>query len=222
MDFDYLTPPDIYDYTLKRSSKPTPLLDELYTYTHQHTQMPQMLTGPIEGNFLSLLVSMIQAKNVLEIGTFTGYSALWMAACLPADGKLLTCDVSEQNLSIAKTFFERSPHGHKIKICEGPALKTLQLMIEADPRPAPFDLIFVDADKENYPRYFQKALELVRVGGLLVFDNTLWDGRVLNKLQDQDAETKGIDRLNIMMAQSPEVQNVLLTVRDDIQLAQKI
>ncbi|MCB0272406.1 MAG: class I SAM-dependent methyltransferase [Bdellovibrionales bacterium] len=211
-------PKEIENYALKRSKKPSALLDELWAYTHAHTDAPQMLTGPLEGNFLHMLVSISGAKRVLEIGTFTGYSALWMAQALPADGKLITCDVSENNVSIAKQFFEKSEHGSKITIQMGPGLKILQKMIESGEDP--FDVIFVDADKENYPRYFQKSLELIKNGGLMVFDNTLWSGRVLD--EEQDAETKGIDRLNIMIENEKRVQNVLLTIRDGMQLVRKV
>lgn len=209
---------DISAYALKRSTNPIPLLNELWDYTHVHTDAPQMLTGPIEGNLLKMLVGLTGAKRVLEVGTFTGYSALWMAQALPEDGMIHTCDVSENNLSIAKKFFARTDLGQHIHIHQGPALKTMAQMIENEE--APFDMVFVDADKENYPRYFQKALHLTRLGGLMVFDNTLWSGRVLD--EDQDAETQGIDRLNIMMERDPHVDNVLLTVRDGIQLARKI
>ncbi|MEZ4819136.1 MAG: class I SAM-dependent methyltransferase [Bdellovibrionota bacterium] len=218
MNFEYLTPEAIYQYTLKRSQKASSLLDELWDYTHQHTEAPKLLTGPIEGNFLNMLVGIAGVKRILEIGTFTGYSALWMAGALPDDGMLTTCELNPQNIGIAQMFFDRSEDGKKIRIQQGPALKTMQEMIESDH--PPFDLIFVDADKKNYPRYFQKCLNLTQVGSLIVFDNTLWSGRVLE--ENQDEETQGIDRLNILAAQDPHVQNVLLTIRDGIQLMRRV
>lgn len=213
-----LVSPEIHNYCLKRSSKPSALLQELWDYTHAHTDAPQMLTGPIEGNFLRMLVGIHQPKRILEIGTFTGYSALWMAENLPKDGTIVTVDVSQNNLAIAKEFFAKSPYQKQIQIEEGPALRVMAKMIENQVEP--FDMVFVDADKQNYTRYFQKCMELTKPRALMVFDNTLWSGRVL--MEDQDEETQGIDRLNIMLEHDLRVQNVLLSVRDGIQLVQRV
>lgn len=190
------------------------LLVELAAYTRQHCRQPQMLTGPVEGRFLRLLVQSIGARRVLEVGTFTGYSALNMVMGLPEDGKLVTCEIDSGHARIAQSFFARAPGGKRIELRLGPALETLRML----PPEASFDFVFIDADKENYPAYYEAALPLLRVGGLLTADNTLWSGKVLSPSEKSD---HAIVAFNARVASDARVEHVLLSVRDGIMLVRK-
>jgi caffeoyl-CoA O-methyltransferase len=172
-----------------------------------------MQVGPVEGRLLGLLVRLAGARRVLEVGTFTGYSALAMAAALPDEGRLLTCDVDAEVTAAARGFFDRSGHGHKIEIRLGPALETLPGLAGGS-----FDLVFLDADKESYPAYLEHAVRLLRPGGLLVADNVLWSGRVLDP---RDAATLAIARFNRLVHEDARLEAVMLTVRDGMTLARK-
>jgi caffeoyl-CoA O-methyltransferase len=173
---------------------------------------PHMQVGRVEGAFLRLLVKLAQARRVLELGTFTGYSALMMAEGLPDNGELVTCDIDQNAVAMAQEFFSRSPHGKKIHVRMGPALETLKSL------QGPFDLAFIDADKMNYSAYYDAVVPLLRSGGLLVADNTLWSGRVLNPADPSD---HALVEFNKKVAADPRVEKVLLTVRDGMMLALK-
>ncbi len=173
----------------------------------------QMLTGRTEGQFLRMLATLVRAERILEIGMFTGYSALMMASALPDHGELHTCDVDPEAEAIARRHFAESPDGHKIQIHMGPALETLEAL------PGPFDLAFIDADKENYPNYYEPVLARLRPGGLMVVDNTLWSGEVVDP---QDEEGRAIHELNERIQHDPRVDNVLATIRDGIHIARKL
>lgn len=207
-----IVPEALERYAEEHSEKPSSLLLELRDETHATMQSPGMQVGPVEGAFLRMLVRLTSARRVLEIGMFTGYSALMMAEGLPDDGELITCDVDPKAEAAAKRYFARSPHGKKIHIRMGPALETVRTL------KAPFDLVFLDADKENYPAYYDAVLPLVRQGGLIVADNTLWSGRVLEPKQQTD---RAIAAFNRNVAQDPRVEKVLLSVRDGMMLAWK-
>jgi caffeoyl-CoA O-methyltransferase len=173
-----------------------------------------MQVGRVEGQLLALLVSLSSAKRVLEIGTYTGYSALAMAEALPEGGRLLTLDVDPVNTAIARRAFDSSPHGDKIEIKLGPARDTLATL----PLEPTFDLVFLDADKASYVDYFELCLPRMRSGALLAADNTLWSGRVLDP---RDADSVGIARFNDHVQNDPRVTNVLLSIRDGLMLARK-
>src|SRR5688500_8277111 len=201
--------PLINDYAWQRTKSEPDLLLALSETTHATMASPGMLTGRLEGRLLKLLAGIAGARHILEIGTFTGYSALSLAEALPDHGRLYTCEVDPVAAATAKSFFARSPHGHKIKLRLGPALDTIEAL------DGPFDLVFIDADKRNYLRYYEAVIEKVRIGGLILIDNTLWSGRVLEP-SDEDAHT--IDALNRFIEADPRVENVLLTVRDGLHL----
>jgi caffeoyl-CoA O-methyltransferase len=156
---------------------------------------------------------MTGARRILEIGTFTGYSALLWAEALPRDGKVITCDIDPETTAIAKRYFAESPHGHKIEVKLGPALDSLKLIS------GPFDLCFIDADKESYPKYYEACMERLRPGGVIVIDNMLRSGEVLNP---NSPESTAIDALNKRIRKDTRVENVLLPVRDGIMLALKL
>lgn len=207
-----LVPTDIEKYAQEHTEVPAPLFEELRQTTWERMSSPQMQVGRLEGTFLRMLVRMTRARRVLEIGTFTGYSALMMAEGLPDDGELLTCDLDPKAEAIARDFFARSPHGRKIALRMGPALETLKTL------QGPFDLAFIDADKGSYSAYYDAVLPLLRTGGLLVADNTLWSGRVLHP---QSPDDHAIVAFNDKVAADPRVEKVLLTVRDGMMLVLK-
>ncbi len=199
-------------YAFEHSQPEPELLQALADETHRQMEMPQMLTGRIEGRLLKMLVQLTSARRVLEIGTFTGYSSLSMAEGLPDDGELITCEIDPDSRAFAQRYLDRSPHGKKVEIRLGPALETIARL------DGPFDLVFMDADKENYPAYYDAVVPLLRDGGLLVIDNTLWSGAVLAPAADSD---RAIDAVNRRALEDDRVENVLLTVRDGVHLVRK-
>lgn len=182
--------------------------------THREMECPQMVVGPLEGAFLKMMVQLVQAKRVLEIGMFTGYSALCFAEALPEDGTVTTCEIDETSALMARSYFARSPHGQKISVCMGPALETIRNLHEQ------FDLIFIDADKVNYVNYYRRAKELLSRGGVILIDNVLWDGQVLQQ-PPPDEKTAAIQELNRVVAGDHEVNCVIMTVRDGIMVVRK-
>lgn len=209
-----IIPRKIEEYCLRHTTTDDKLLRQLEKYTQRNCTDAQMLIGPHEGALLTMLVRLTGARRILEIGSFTGYSALCMAEALPAKGKLTTCEIRPERADIARSFFARSPHGHKIKIHLGPALDTLAGL----PASASFDFVFLDADKENYVNYYEAVLPRLRRGGLIVADNVLWSGRVL-------APKKKIDRavvaFNKHVYRDPRIECVMLPVRDGVSLIRK-
>jgi predicted O-methyltransferase YrrM len=181
--------------------------------TYEKTKSPRMMVGPLEGALLRLLVRITAAKRVLEIGMFTGYSALAWAEALPDDGQLVTCDVNPETTELAKRYFAMSPHGHKIDARLGPALETVKTLR------GPFDICFIDADKPSYSAYYDACVELTRKGGLIVLDNMMQKGEVLDP---NDERVRAIDALNKRILKDERVENVLLPIRDGIMLACKL
>ncbi|HEY8554251.1 MAG TPA: class I SAM-dependent methyltransferase, partial [Burkholderiales bacterium] len=183
-------------------------------YTTRNCADAQMVVGPLEAALLQLLVRLSGARRVLEIGTFTGYSALAMAEALPPDGRLITCEIDPKHADIAERFFARSPHGKKIALRRGPALETLAALDGE----APFDLVFIDADKENYGNYYERALSLLRSGGLIVADNVLWYGKVL---APQAASDRAMAHFNERVRSDTRVECVMLPLRDGVSVIRK-
>jgi caffeoyl-CoA O-methyltransferase len=204
--------PEIEAYLFEHTRAPSPIFEEMRERTYAEAPSPQMQVGRVEGALLRILVGSIGARRVLEIGTFTGFSALSMAEALPDDGELVTCDIDAEVTAMARQFFDRSPHGKKIRVALGDALETLRTLR------GPFDLVFLDADKERYLDYYEATLPMLRTGGLLVADNTLWSGEVLDP---RTPSAKGIVAFNTRVTTDPRVDNVLLPVRDGIMLARK-
>ena len=205
-------PEVIQAYADAHSSPEAMLFKELAAETRAATTLPQMMVGHGEGLLLKLLVRMLSARRVLEIGTFTGYSALAMAEGLPDDGELITCDVDPKATAIATKYWNRSPHGKKIALRLGPALDTLAGLT------GPIDLVFIDADKQNYARYWDACLPKVRPGGAIVADNVLWSGEVL---APKDADARALAEFNEHIARDPRVEHVMLPIRDGITVAVK-
>jgi caffeoyl-CoA O-methyltransferase len=180
--------------------------------TYRVTSNPGMQIGRVEGMFLRMLVAVSGARRVLELGTFTGYSALMMASALPNDGVLYTLENNEDHLDIARRYFSMVEYGRKIRPVLGNALDILRELEGL------FDLVFIDADKENYLSYYEMAMERLQKGGLIIVDNALRDGEVLRPCDERARVT---DKLNRVVANDERVENVLLTVRDGIMIARK-
>lgn len=210
-----LLPAAIAAYVREHTTSEAPLFADLREETLATLKSPQMQVGPVEGALLRLLVQLSGARSLLEIGTFSGYSGLAMASALPDGGALITCDVDPVVTAVARRYFDQSGHGHKITIRLGPALDTIA---ELGARGHRFDLVFIDADKENYIRYWEAVLPLMPIGGLILADNTLWSGKVLSP---RDPSDHGIVAFNTHVARDPRVEHVLLSVRDGIMLARK-
>jgi len=206
-----IVPEEIEEYAAAHTTAPPELLTALAAETRETLRSPQMLTGTIEGRFLELLVFGLGARRVLELGTYSGYSALSMVAGLPEGGHIDTCEADERHAEVARRYIAQSPHADRITIHLGPALETIE-RLEGD-----FDFIFVDADKENYGNYYDALLPRLAPRGLMAFDNTLWSGRVLD--EDDDSEgTRVIRELNDRLAADDRVVAVQLTVRDGVTL----
>ena len=211
-------PEGIDEYAIAHTTVPDDVFDDI-SVDVQSTSAAGMMSGRTVGYFLNTLVTISGAKRVLEIGTFVGYSALMMASALPEDGEVITCDVSEEFTAIAQKHWARHPAGKKIDLRLAPATETLESLSP------PFDLVFIDADKKNYPVYYEKALELLSPRGLIVVDNVLWGGRVLGP-DDAEGEmeenaTRTIKSLNEIVQNDDRVINVMLTVRDGMMLIRK-
>jgi caffeoyl-CoA O-methyltransferase len=204
---------DVENFAHDHTEPESDLFRRLELETRATMQYPEMLVGRIEGQFLKMLVQLIGARRVLEIGTFTGYSVLMMAEGLPPDGRLVTCEINPKAEEIARRYFAESSHGHKIELRMGAALETIATLTGC-----PLDMVFIDADKGNYPNYYEACLPLLRPGGLIVADNVLWSGYVL---APNDDDTRAIVAFNDRVQADTRVENVCLTVRDGMMLVRK-
>ena len=201
--------PKIDAYAAAHSFPESPIRRALREETERTMEFARMLVGPLEGAFLPVMARVTRAMRVLEIGMFTGYSALCFAEALPDEGQVVTCEIDEESAAMARRFFARTPHGRKIEIRMGPALETMAGL------KAPFDLVFIDADKVNYVNYYQRAKELLSPQGIILIDNVLWDGEVLRD-PPLDDRTAAIQELNRTVSTDSSVAAVLATIRDGI------
>ncbi len=210
---DFLVNEAIEDYAFLNTSREPELLQELIDQTNLNMGWPQKLSGRLVGRTLKLLSAMTKPKRALEIGMFTGYSALSIAEGMPEDGKLICCETNPRAIEFAKGFFDRSEHGHKIDVIFGRALDTL------DTLEGPFDFTFIDADKRNYLNYYERVKELTAPGGLIILDNVLWSGKVLQPESEIDDV---LVECNRRIAEDKDVENVFLTLRDGLNVVRKI
>lgn len=208
----------LYHYLLNHSLREPELLQKLRQETASHP-MSQMQISPEQGQFMAFLVQLMGAKKALEIGVFTGYSSLSVALALPDDGKLIACDVSEEYTSIARRYWKAAGVSHKIDLHLAPALETLDRLLQ-EGQANTFDFAFIDADKSGYPAYYDRALQLIRPGGLIAIDNVLWSGRVADP-QEQDNRTNLIRRFNEQLHQDDRITLSLLPIADGLTLALK-
>jgi caffeoyl-CoA O-methyltransferase len=202
----------VEQFARHHTERETDLYVRLREETYRVMQRPEMQVDVIEGRFLQMLVRLSGAKSILELGMFTGYSALMMAEALPDNGHLITCEIDPKAEAIARRYFAESTRGEKITIRMGPALDTIKTWT------GPLDLVFIDADKVNYSNYYEACLPLLKPGGLVVADNVLWSGKVLHP---KDADDHAIVAFNRLVQSDSRVENVCLTVRDGMMLARK-
>jgi caffeoyl-CoA O-methyltransferase len=201
----------VEQYAVEHTTPEPPWFATLAEETRSATRAPTMMVGTLEGRLLTALVAMLRPRSVLEIGTFTGYSALSMAEALPAGGRIVTCDVSEEHLAIARRHIAASPYAGVIEIRSGPALETIATL------PGPFDLVFIDADKTSYSAYFEATLAKLAPDGVILVDNVLWSGRVLDPAITEP-DTAAIKAFNDQVLADERVEVVMLTVRDGVSL----
>jgi len=209
---------DLYTYLLSVTSREPEILKKLREET-SHLPMSQMQIGPDQGQFMRLLVQLIGAKKTLEVGVFTGYSSLSVALALPADGRIIACDVSEEWTSVAQRYWKEAGVENKIHLILAPAKQTLRHLI-ADGRSETFDFAFIDADKENYDTYYEYSLKLLRQGGLIAIDNVLWSGRVADP-NINDKDTVAIRELNQKLHHDERITLSMLSIGDGLTLAMK-
>lgn len=203
--------PEKLDNYIEQHSQPEPeLLQELNRETHQKILHPRMLSGHFQGRVLSMLAKLIRPKNILEIGTYTGYSALCLAEGLSADGKLITIDKNEELHDLQRKYFDRSNYGSQIIQLTGDALEIIPQLDEK------FDLVFIDADKSNYLNYFKMVLPKMNSGGIILSDNVLWSGKVIEPLKKGDVDTEVLLAYNKEVNENPKVESVLLPIRDGL------
>jgi len=208
--------PRIEEYIENHTSPEEDLLYTLRRKTYLHTPYPRMLSGPVQGRFLEMISRMIGPSAILEVGTFTGYSAICLAQGLAQGGKLHTIEAEGAYAEMAREYFTRAGLENQIVLHEGDALKIIPTLEET------FDLVFIDAAKEHYLDYYNLVFDKVRKGGYILADNTLWDGKVLERERPGDLETRGIIEFNKMVQTDERVENVLLSIRDGVMLIRKV
>jgi caffeoyl-CoA O-methyltransferase len=205
---------ELDEYCVGHTSPENEILSKLNRETHAKVLQSRMLSGHFQGRFLSMLSHMIRPKNILEIGTFTGYSALCMAEGLQENGKLLTIDVNEELEVFVRGFFNQSPLKDKIEFRIGNAIEIIPTLTQT------FDLVFIDADKLNYDKYYDLVFDKVNQGGYIISDNVLWSGKVVD-LDKKDKDTVSIRAFNKKLHEDPRTENILLPIRDGLIVVRK-
>lgn len=201
------------EYALDHTTPMSALLEEVEHFTLTKAAYPSMLTGRVEGRFLQTVVQLSGARRIVDIGTFTGYSALAMAEVMPDDGELLTIEKNEDHARIAQAFFDRSPGRSKIMLRTGEALEILKTLPDART-----DLVFIDADKQNYIAYYRESMRILRTGGLILADNALWYGRIFDP---KDNDSRAVADFNELVKKDIRSEKLFLTIRDGIYLVRK-
>ena len=207
-----------YRYLVNTSVREPDIARRLREETQQLANA-QMQIGPDQGQFMQLLVQVLRAQKTLEVGVFTGYSALWVAMGLPNEGRIVACDISEEYTAVARRYWKQAGVDEKIDLRLGPALDTLDELLK-DGHAGTFDFAFIDADKTNYENYYERALQLLRAGALIAIDNTIWSGKVADP-SEQDPDTVAIRRLNEQLFHDERITLSMLTVGDGLTLAMK-
>lgn len=206
---------DLNNYIEKHTSEESDLLKKLNRETHLQVVNPRMLSGHVQGRMLKMICTMTQATCVLELGTFTGYSALCLAEGIPNNGIVHTIEINDELEEFTQSFFEQSPYGKKIKQHIGNALEIINNLDES------FDLVFIDADKREYLDYYHAVFDKVQKGGYILADNTLWDGKVIQKVDPNDKQTIAVMAFNDFVAKDQRVETVLLPMRDGLTIIRK-
>ncbi len=206
----------VNDYISSHSSSPSELLNELERQTYLKILRPQMVSGSIQGKILEMISCMIQPLKILEIGTFTGYSALCLAKGLKPNGKLITIDLNDELEDFTQSFFNRSPYKNQIEFIIGDAKTIVPTLTE------PFDLVFIDADKREYSSYYELVFDKVKPGGFILADDVLWYGKINEETSEKDTYTNGLVAFNETVQKDERVENVILPVRDGLMMVRKI
>ena len=204
----------IDEYIEAHTTAADTVLAELYRETHLHVMNPRMASGPVQGQFLRFIVQMLKPKRVLEIGTFTGYSAICLAKALPEDGRLTTIEANVEYEDIIRKYFQKAQVADKIDLIFGDAKQVIPTLANG------FDLAFIDADKVSYPTYYDLVIGKVNAGGFILADNVLWEGKVLNA-NTKERDTQAIITFNDKVQHDPRVENVLLPIRDGLMMIRK-
>lgn len=208
-------PEKLENYVVNHSENEPELLRQLARETHQKIMQPRMLSGHYQGRVLSMISKLINPKYILEIGTYTGYSALCLAEGLQSNGMLHTIDINEELVDFQQNYFDRSKFGRQITQHLGNALDIIpQLDIT-------FDIVFIDADKSNYPNYFNSVIDKLKSGGIILSDNVLWDGKVIQPLEEGDASTKSIIEYNKLLKDDKRIETIILPIRDGLTISRK-
>ena len=213
----HFIPEDLDDYIVSHSENEPELLQQLNRETYQKILQPRMLSGHYQGRVLSMISKLKNPKNILEIGTYTGYSALCLAEGMQKNGELHTIDINEELVDFQRKYFDKSGYGNQIHQHLGDALKIIPKLNKT------FDLIFIDADKENYANYFNKIIDKLNIGGIILSDNVLWSGKVLEKtFKKDDTSTPALIEYNALLKNDKRVETVLLPIRDGLTISRKI
>lgn len=211
----HFIPEKLDDYVVKHSEDEPELLKQLSRETHQKILQPRMLSGHYQGRVLSMISKLVNPKNILEIGTYTGYSALCLAEGMQPYGELHTIDINEELFAFQRKYFDKSAYRKQIHQHLGNALEIIPKLNMT------FDLVFIDADKENYPNYFHGIIDKLNSGGLILSDNVLWSGKVIEKVEDKDIDTKGVIAYNTILKNDSRIETVILPIRDGLSISRK-
>ncbi len=211
----YFLAEDLDNYVVNHSENEPDLLQQLTRETYQKILQPIMLSGPYQGRVLSMISKLIQPKSILELGTFTGYATLCLAEGITKNGEIHTIDVNEELVDFQRKYFDKSDYGHQIHQYLGSAIHILPKLNQT------FDLVFIDADKPNYVNYFHLIIDKLNTGGIIISDNVLWHGKVIEKLDPKDKSTKALLDYNKLLKEDPRIETVLLPIRDGLTISRK-
>lgn len=206
----------VNNYIFDHSTKPDPILDELERQTHLKVLRSQMVSGPIQGKVLEMISCMVKPERILELGTFTGYSAICLAKGLTPTGKITTIDINDELEEFARNFFNKCAYTDKIDFRIGDAKKIIEEINES------FDLVFIDADKREYPEYYDLVFDKVKPGGFIIADDVLWYGKIAEDVPKNDSYTKGLLAFNKKVQNDHRVENVIFPIRDGLMVVRKL
>jgi predicted O-methyltransferase YrrM len=211
----YFLPEKLDNYVVAHSEEEPELLQQLTRETYQKILQPIMLSGPYQGRVLSMISKLIRPKTILELGTFTGYATLCLAEGVQSDGEIHTIDVNEELVDFQRGYFDKSGYGHQIHQHLGSAIDIIPTLDMT------FDLVFIDADKPNYVNYFHLIIEKLKPGGIILSDNVLWHGKVVEPLDDKDLSTKAVLAFNSLLKNDTRIETVVLPIRDGLTISRK-